>query len=64
MLTKKAKSQSAYASILLASLAAYLLYAESFFLPIRLLLDKIFLPDAVLILFLKPCSLLLWRFLG
>lgn len=31
-------------------------YAESFFLPLSLLLARTFLPDLVDILFLKPCS--------
>lgn len=39
-------------------------YAESCFLPFNLRLLKTFLPFAVLILFLKPCSFFLCLFLG
>lgn len=39
-------------------------YADSFFLPFSLLLARTFLPLAVLILFLKPCTLLLCLFFG
>jgi hypothetical protein len=39
-------------------------YAESTFLPFSLRLFNTVLPLAVLILFLKPCSLLLCLFLG
>ena len=55
---KKAKSQRNN-DLHTSRLIRHIVYAESFFLPKRLLLDKIFLPDAVLILFLNPCSLLL-----
>ena len=37
----------------------FIYYADNFFLPFCLLLAKIFLPDLVDILFLKPCSLAL-----
>lgn len=40
------------------------LYADNFFLPLSLLLARTFLPLAVLILFLKPWTLLLCLFLG
>ena len=36
----------------------------SLFLPFARLLLSTFLPSAVLILFLKPCSTFLWRFFG
>lgn len=39
-------------------------YADNTFLPFLLLAASTFLPFAVLILFLKPCSLLLCLFLG
>ena len=39
-------------------------YAVNLFLPLSLLLLRTFLPEAVAILFLKPCSLLLCFFFG
>lgn len=39
-------------------------YAVRLFLPFNLLLLRTSLPVAVFILFLKPCSMALWRFLG
>ena len=39
-------------------------YADNFFLPFNLLAANTFLPPAVLILFLKPCTLFLEHFFG